>query len=389
MHPCERPIDEPRSLAELLQTIGKQAVFMTDDPEIAQLDFMQGFNEVFCFDPTDERAPLEIEDSEGDSEELSAAKETAEWTETRLASFVEAALGELSRYAEHENGFPELTWLHLSGLARTWDAPYEYRTQLCDDEDDPEPPRGDNPASFDVDSKTDPDAIFGAACGAAAQGMIVDQIWNWIDTFLDEFVNREDCMVVLAGLRGFPLGEHHCVGLHREDLYSELVHVPLMIQPGIIAIGSRSDSIVQSMSIWTTLLHWLITESKFQEFVSQEVAERPLAANLLTMAQSELLLSDLQTQACLIATDTSAYLQVRRWTALWNSSVDSKTNEHAFATRLFLSPDDRWEQNDVTSRAKEIAEAMEELRDAWQSWLSVGCPSSSRPALPDCLKRPV
>ncbi len=375
-HPCERPLEGQCELSEFLQTLGKQSVFMTDDPEVAELPWAQSFNETFCFDPSNDGPNTD----EG---------EALDWTETRLAAFVETSLGELAKFGEQSNGLPEWTWLHLSGLSRTWDAPYEYRQQLCDDEDDPEPPHGTEPAQFRVDRQTDPDDVFGAACGAAAQGMIIDQIWSWIDTFLDEVVDREQCLVVLAGVRGYPLGEHQSVGFVSEDLYSELIQLPLIIQPGRMAIGTRDDSLVQPMSIWTSIANWLIAEPEKQTDLVEQVDRRRLSKILFTPHLSESPSKQPLPVACLVATSNTFALQVPRWSAVWLSKTDSELGESGLTTRLFLSPDDRWQQNDVTTRATEIADAMAETRDAWLKWLSEGCLEDRCPSIADCLRQPV
>ncbi len=375
-HPCEPPLPGKVELAEALQTIGKQSIFMTDDPEVASLPWVQSFNESFCFDP-------DIEESQ--SQECAKT----DWTETRLAMFVETALGELARFCEQPDGLPDWTWLHVSGLSKIWDAPYEYRLRLCDDEDDPEPPRQSEPASFEVNRETDPDTIFGAACGAAAQGKIIDQIWSWIDGFLEEVVDREDCLVILAGTRGYPLGEHKSVGIVREDLYSELIHIPLIVQPGRMPIGTRDNSLVQPMSIWSTLIDWLTVDSDNRQFSDSEVARRPMSKNLVATQTGDAASPRSSQLACLIETANAACLQVPRWSAVWQPKEDAEAMQLPEITRLYLSPDDRWQQNDATSRAHEISETMLEIRQAWLRWLSEGCPQDQRPILPECLTRPV
>ncbi len=375
-HPCERPLDGKVELAEFLQTHGKQSILMTDDPSVAELPWAQSFNELFCFEPS-VQAPSDLE------------SEASDWTETRLAGFIETALGELAKYAEQSGELPELTWLHLSGLSQIWDAPYEYRLQLCDDEDDPEPPKGTVPAKFQVDRQTDPDIVFGASCGAAAQGMILDQIWSWIDTFLDEVVDREACLVVVAGVRGYPLGEHHSVGLERTDLFSELIQLPLIMQPGNMAIGTRDNTLVQPMSLWASIAKWIVFEPEKQPCLNDEIDRRRLSQDLISSHLDTEAATHLSPSACIVATSNGYAIQVPRWSAVWlPKTLDVPENEE-LKTHLFLSPDDRWQQNDVTSRAVEIAEAMVETRKAWLKWLSEGGPQEGCPKLPDCLKKPV
>ncbi len=376
-HPFERPLTGQNELAEVLQTVGKQSIFMTDDPDVAQLPWVQSFNESFCFDPT--------QDDDG-----SEKQEANDWTETRLATFIEAALGELAKFAEQEDSLPDWTWLHLSGLSKTWDAPYEDRLHLCDEEDDPEPPHGVEPAAFEVHRETDPDAIFGAACVAAAQAKIIDELWSWIETFLDEVIDRNECLVILAGARGYPLGEHRSVGFVSQELYSELIHTPLIVQPGKMKIGTRDSNLVQPMSIWTTVLQWLTDDTKEQTFIKTEIERHRLSTNLIAPHLEDAKDSQqVLPVMCFVASSDSTSLQVPRWSAIWqpNHDVDSITPTDVI--RLYLSPDDRWQQNNATSRAMEISETMQQTRDDCLQWLAEGCPIESQPSLPECLTRRV
>jgi hypothetical protein len=224
-HPNQPRLTGQIELAEILQTIGKQSILMSDDPGIAESPWAQAFNESFFYDPDQDtgREPFD---------------ELTDWSDARLARFTEAALGELSRFGDAPDGLPDFAWIHLSGLSKFWDAPYEYRLALCDD-DDPEPPHGALPLNFEVNRGTDPDVIFGAICGASAQGKVIDQLWEWIEAFLDQFADRKDCLVILAGTRGYPLGEHRSVGYSHQDLYTEMVHIPLIIRLGDMPIGTR------------------------------------------------------------------------------------------------------------------------------------------------------
>jgi Sulfatase len=384
-HPLEPPPSGRSELAEILQMLGKQSIFLTDDPEVVELPWVQSFNESFCFDPTsDEGVPAEHESSDLDPNE----QELSEWTDTRMAMFLEAALGELARFSDHEHGLPDWTWLHLSGLAKTWDAPYEDRLQLCDEEDDPEPPHGMEPIAFEVNRETDPDAIFGAACVAAAQAKILDELWSWLDAFLNETVDRSDCLIILAGVRGYPLGEHRSVGFISQDLFSELIHTPLIIQPGKMPIGTRDDTLVQLTSIWTTVLQWLGDEDSARPLVATEVARRRVTLDLAAPPSDLPGVHESQNalpSICYVASEEATSLQVPRWSALWQHEESDETFNDPESIRLFLSPDDRWQQNDATSRAIKIAEAMKSTRDSYIQWLAAGCPIETQPTLPECL----
>jgi hypothetical protein len=87
---------------------------------------------------------------------------------------------------------------------------------------------------------------------AGAQTIALDNclapLLHWLDA-------APDTMTVLAGARGYPLGEHGVAGVERSPLYNELIQVPLLVrrsdrQP------TRSQLLVQPQTIYDELLNW-------------------------------------------------------------------------------------------------------------------------------------
>lgn len=456
-----------KRITKLLTLRNRQSIFITDDKDVVDLDWVQEFNETFFFDPQpgeasnsslfsdsnkDETFDAELDDElnvdDDDAErfepqsddidlpeeeffanavmeekavdsDIASATESEEeweweevnesnafepedtsdlWKETRLAKFTEAALGELARFGETFEALPDLTWIHLSGLKLTWDAPYVYRLALCD-EDDPRPTTSWAPASFPTDKDTDPDLVFEAVCGASAQGRVIDQIWSWIDLFVKQLANPNDLMIVIMGTRGYPLGEHDAVGFQNGSLFSENMHVPLIIKPGVLEIGSRCRRIVEPMSVYSTLHDWLLgaSSSKNERSYSPSLLER-----LDDSTDAAIVAIKDQPAASLALSETSVAFQTPYWSAIWPNvpepnvaeasadEVQYDNNDRRYRTPplLYLAPDDRWQQNDVAVRAPEIVEQLDSAKEAYLDWI---CRSSNEkpPAIPEQLLTPV
>ncbi len=453
-----------KRIGKILNQAGRQSVFITDDSEVAEQDWVQDFNEVFCFDPQpndpsthtnqaellekddrfasdemdsedfeedsdalhnfdpigeeDGTISLEPESEEGldtegaideedgsweweeeDDEDAFEPEDTTDhWKETRLAKFTEAALGELARFGETFEAMPDLAWIHLSGLKLTWDAPYLYRLALCD-EDDPRPNKSWDPANFVTDSKSDPDQIFDAVCGASAQGKVIDHVWSWIDLFVRQFANPEDLMIVVMGTRGYPLGEHKAVGFGQESLYNEVIHVPLVIKPGVLAIGSRCRRIVQPMSIYATVLDWLIGNNSGR--IERAYAPGLLQLLDLTSDTTEIVSIEDKAEMSLSFGTDSIGLQTPNWSAVWEHAPSNEPFSDAKETdieetaanplpppALFLVPDDRWQQNNVAVRVPDIVVEMEQLARDCKNWL-IQSESNEPPPISEPLLAPV
>jgi len=148
-------------------------------------------------------------------------------------------------------------WIHSRGLYGPWDAPYELRMLMCD-QDDPKPPTDREMPDVFLAEDYDPDTLFGYACGAGAQSQCVDQGVGLIQQTLKEFGIDQSCWVSIAGMLGFPLGEHRRVGFGSQSGsgdatsirypagYSERLHTPWIIRPAPqFNLGTRIESLVQ------------------------------------------------------------------------------------------------------------------------------------------------
>jgi arylsulfatase A-like enzyme len=274
--------------------------------------------------------------------------ETEEMRASQLEQLFQAALGKWSAQL-HQN---PILWIHSSGLNGPWDAPYTYRQVMCD-EGDPDPPVGRERAELQITEKTDPDEIFGHACCAGGQAIAMDEAWEMLEDAISELGIADDCMLILAGVGGYPMGEHGWVGNGLDSLFAETIHLPLIIRPGNrLDVGQRIPFIVQPHQLLETILRWLMPDSVPVDLDLTEIMDLPPAESWPIVHQVGFALY--QEQMHLIAP---------AWSYRW-----MKTVEGTEVRQLYAMPDDRWQQNEISQRAVATVELMEDLRSRWLTY---------------------
>lgn len=68
------------------------------------------------------------------------------------------------------------------------------------------------PGQLTITEDTDPDEVFGLACAMGGQSMVLDEAWSMIEDILGELGIADECLQVLSGVQGYPIGEHGWVG---------------------------------------------------------------------------------------------------------------------------------------------------------------------------------
>jgi len=396
VHPSgstENPVQTPDDIQGWLALTNRRSLFITDCRAVSETQWADRFSESLLIEASVDESPSN-EDDEDQQDPQTVAREVDQdaWMETRLAQFIGEALVELSDRQEDSDGLPDVIWLHLSGLTSAWDAPYEYRLALCD-EDDPRPSFSQEPVSFQVNKTTDLDEVFQAMCAASGQAKLIDHLWSWIDAYIEQLPDRAQLAVLLAGIRGYPLGEHGCVGLRDDSCneetnagfripHSELVHVPLIVQPGFLPLGYRTGRLTQSMAIRGFVEEWL--NDAEDGLTTSQIAE----LGLLGHNKPPIFLEDDtgEGESCWIESFPYESIYTRYWAAIFDSAKGD-------VTRIYLMPDDRWQQNDVLNRVAEVADAMIDLRSQWLQWkidsrANVGA-TIPKPEPSDSLREPV
>jgi hypothetical protein len=263
---------------------------------------------------------------------------------TEFEELLEAALGAWVA----ESQMFSLLWIHSRGLRGTWDAPYNYRKIMCDEED-PEPPQDVDPISFAVDDSTDPDEIFGVSCAVVGQVVVMDQAIGELLGTIRELKQENETLVGLIGVSGYPLGEHGMVGGESGALYAETLHCPCMFRFGEeMPVGLRLPTIMQPHEIGDWVVTWLNTELASNE-----------DSTVLDQLCDESIDTPNRIGAAIAIAENECFIASPAWSCRIQSQLDGSPSK----VELYAKPDDRWEQNEISIRATSVVEKMQALRD--------------------------
>lgn len=311
---CSRPgADAGRPiLPALLRNGGLTAALVTDDATLAQANMANEFDECVLVEPCWQP-------------ELAA-----DVSQSQMARGTMAAL----EWLERAKG-PFLLWCHLASLGRTWDAPALLREMYRQEGDPPAFPEADPPERR-LNAEADPDEAWAAAITYAAQVTVLDQCLGAFDEFFRGSRLAADTALVLTAARGFPLGEHGCIGPCDQSLYGELVQAPLMIRlpDGSGALQRRFD-LVEPCDVWATVLSLAGIEGR---------PDSPTAIDLTPIIRGEG--SATRDRLCVVGAGQQA-IRTPAWFF-----------RQAAGCELYVKPDDFWEANNVAVRCPEIVECL-------------------------------
>lgn len=338
------PHVEPEGLPQLFANRQYHTTLLSDDPALKQYPGVQGFADLAWLSPA-------------------AARHTADPAETHFAHMFARASELLAEHKHH--GVPpagrnesqkHFLWIHLRGMTGPWDAPLAWRQTLCDD-DDPAPYDGTIPPCAELNGKN-PDEVFQFACAHASQVQLLDTcLGAFCDSLrLEANQNGEAApLLVIVGTRGFPLGEHGCLGHIRPQLFTENVHLPLLIRfPDKTGQLQRINALVETGDVMPTLLDWVApsttnpirTEGRS---LLPLVTGKPTAWRDHTVSISEGGLRAIRSPSWCLQ-ENSAEVGV----AARNDTNPSPKRQ------LFLRPDDYHESNDVADLRGDVVEGLAE-----------------------------
>ena len=283
--------------------IGEGSVLISDCPDVLTIGEGQSFDSIIdASGPPKTRLASEI-------------------AQTQTANFFAHAIEALEML--DADG---LCWLHHAGFNGQWDAPWELRRSFADEED-PDPPEDVNRPVADVDLKeVDPDVLLGYQQSAYAQLTVIDQL---LGLFLEQLRDAgilDHANFVLSSTRGYPLGEHGCVGLY-DNLYNETTQVPVMIRPAKedgSAFGSRHSGLIQHREL------------------------NQMIAGLVDGGFRSVPYCD----AVYLASDSYRAIQTAAWKLIRSADPTGETAE------LYAKPDDRWDMNNVSRRCADVVEEL-------------------------------
>lgn len=306
---------DSHSLPQLARAASCRCVLITDDEAVSQFAAAADFDEVqLVKQPARTRPASEVE-------------------ETAFIHLIDVALERLSSAPESDQ--PQFLWIHARAMNGPWDAPLEFRQQFAD-EDDPQPSESVEPPEQMLAKNYDPDQLLQIAHAYAGQVAVVDLGLQAFLSGLDEWPHRDSTLLAVTSPRGYPLGEHLRVGTCDEALYGELLHIPLCVRfPKDEGALQRTQDLIQSADLFATIADGAGWTSA-AEIHSQ---------SLLRIVRGE----ETARRELLIAAHGPQQL-IR--TPAWQLRIEKTDDEDR--RELYAKPDDRWECNDVASRAPDI-----------------------------------
>jgi len=218
---------------------------------------------------------------------------------------------------------PFVFWAHFKGFRGLWDFPMSYRERYQIDED-PDPYPGVVLPEIVLDNNTDPDtrqAIAEAYSGGVA---VLDEVLAGLLEFLEEERLDRNTVLIFTATRGFSLGEHRYIGAN-DDLYSENVHLPLIIRyPDGVFAGFRSQTLLQPKDIWQLLK-------------MEALPDEPDTVHSSIRIGNDVIGNSVIGNRVFVCPDWFVY-------------------QKPTGDELYVKPDDRWEANDVADRCGHVLE---------------------------------
>jgi hypothetical protein len=265
----------------------------------------------------------------------------------------ETALGQLFRAASDavssltEDG--AFLWCHAASLGETWDAPLDLRDCLVG-EDDPLPPRSAAVPSVKTGQEADPDLILGVRQAFAGQLMLADRmLGRLVDAVESEARQGRPWELVVAGLRGMPLGLHGQLGVPGAAAdkllpFGDLVQMPVILADAAGRMAGQR-------------FNGLLTADDIGAFVRE---------CLSGAGQSGLhgLLSDWKCSGreyVVSRNESGASVVSRHWRLVVETRQQASGEAGQLQPLLFAKPDDFFEQCDVADRCPEVVEDLSEL----------------------------
>ena len=282
------------------------------------------------------------------------------------ATAAETGLGRLFTAATElaATGNHRLLWLHAASLGRAWDAPEEFRSAYLDP-DDPPPPPGAAVPQVQVTAETDPDLVAVVRQVFAGQLTLFDHCLAGLVSAVAAAAPAAPWAVLVAGVRGMPLGLHGLIGPLPLAPYGELVHLPaVLVDHEARMAAQRYGGLLLPADLGATLV----------EFVG---GGRPSAADPRAGRSLGPLLEEWRFEprdrAVAVASHGIAVV-----TPAWQIVLATAAGQPA----VFAKPDDYFDRCDVADRCPDVAEELASLArqaavDPRAAWLAPLSPAAT------------
>lgn len=311
------------SLPSVLSSAGLHTALVSDEPDVLALSAAADFAEAI---------PVA-------SQSASTARDASE---TALAQLFAHALRWLADAPQ-----PFCLWLHARGMAARWDAPLALRAAFAA-EDDPVPPPLVEVPNYRLPEDHDPDEVLGIRHAYAGQVTVLDQCLAALCEYLNASGLSGRTQLTFLSARGFPLGEHGRIGPCDEPLFNETTQLPwLMRFPDGLGTLARSPALVQPSDLPGTLLDWL--------GMDRAALGAPNASSLLDLITGR---ADALRDRVLLVSQADRALRTPGWYLRLPAEGEPE---------LYAKPSDRWEVNEVASRAGDIVASLQEALSELES----------------------
>ncbi|WP_417740178.1 hypothetical protein [Rosistilla oblonga] len=284
------------------------STLITDSPAVGDLPLAKSFENQIV-------VPFEVP---------AAACEEVE--ETSLANLFAAGIDAISDSTQ------KLCWLHAASLPRCWDAP----RSLCHADDEMQLPEQTSPPELTGQDPLEPDEMLGWMTLYGGQVRLLDLLIGVLVDAIDSSPACDETLLIVIGTGGMPLGENNRFGLVTDDHRSASLHVPLIIRiPQRDPI--RSIRICQPWEMASTIHSWMNQSPAglLNDATPAGWTDAQSPTNWATAIDGHGAVASLQTP----------------W---WNLCLSGTE------AGLFRKPDDRFDSNDIASRAPEMTQLMRE-----------------------------
>lgn len=318
------------SLMRQLGATSVDSVLLTDEPEVAAHRLAGHFDHLLEWPPAAAAEPV-------------ARLEDAHLIQVFARLF--ACLEELRP--------PFLLWCHLGSLGRCWDAPLELREQYCE-QGDPAPYPHTAVPHIVAEQPLDLDELLPAMHAYAGQIAVLDTCLGALMEAMADLPCGASTMVAVVSPRGMPMGEHRCVGPADDAIYSELAHVPMLLRfPEGTGASVRCECLVQPGDLLATFCDWW--NLPLPESVGP-------CRSLLPLAREEE--AEWRDRVAVAGAGKEQAIRTPAWYLRQTGQGEQ--------AELFVKPDDRWDQNDVSDRCPELVETLGSLLDEYRAWITSG-----------------
>lgn len=177
---------------------------------------------------------------------------------------------------------------------------------------------------------------------------------DWLGELLDllEPVRRPESMLIVAAGNGDLTGPHAGLSAGCPPLIEPLIHVPLLIQTGTSADGTRRGALTSTADIAPTLAEWYGVDAPPAAFDARSLW--PLLRDDSFTVREELLIGSAVTGWCLRTADFACLCPsevVHAADGAWPDTTNGRP-------RLFVKPDDVWDTLDVAAQHPEATAEM-------------------------------